>query len=129
MKIDWKSKETRFAITAFVTVAAIILFARIVEDIDDLLGVLNNFFSGSSTVLMPFIMGAILCYILLPLVRFVDNKVFKFFKNKGLRRGLSVLVVYVLLLAGVSWLISYLIPILITNVQDFVVNLQKGLGL
>ena len=123
MKIDWKAKETRWAITAFVTVAAIIIFARVIEDIDDLLGILNNVLEGSSTVLMPFVMGAIMCYILLPIVRFFDDKVFRFFKGKGLRRGISVLVTYVLLLAGVAWLFSYLIPILITNVQDFINNL------
>lgn len=125
MKIDWKSKETRWAITAFVTVAAIIIFARVIEDIDDLLGILDNVISGASTVLMPFIMGAIMCYILLPIVRFFDKKIFGFVKGNGLRRGLSVLVTYVLLLAGVAWLISYLIPILITNVQDFVNNLSE----
>ena len=123
MKIDWKAKETRIAVTAFVTVAAIIIFARFIDDIDDLLGIMKNLLDGASTVLMPFVMGAIICYILLPIVRFFDSKVFCFFKGKGLRRGLSVLVTYVLLLAGVAWLFAYLIPILITNVQDFINNL------
>jgi len=123
MKIDWKAKETRIAVTAFVTVAAIIIFARFIDDIDDLLGIMKNLLDGASTVLMPFVMGAIICYILLPIVRFFDSKVFRFFKGKGLRRGLSVLVTYVLLLAGVAWLFAYLIPILITNVQDFINNL------
>ena len=123
MKIDWKAKETRIAVTAFITVAAIIIFARFIDDIDDLLGIMKNLLDGASTVLMPFVMGAIICYILLPIVRFFDSKVFRFFKGKGLRRGLSVLVTYVLLLAGFAWLFAYLIPILITNVQDFINNL------
>ena len=42
MKIDWKSKETRIAVTTFVTVAAIIIFSRVIDDIDDLLGIVNT---------------------------------------------------------------------------------------
>ena len=123
VKINWKSKEARIAITVFITVAAIIIFSRVIDDIDDLLGVLSRFFGKAGTVLAPFVMGAIICYILLPIVRFFDNKVLKFLKLKNLRRGISVLITYALLLAGVSWLISYLIPILVSNITDFVSHL------
>ena len=124
MKIDWKSKETRYAITAFITVAAIIIFSRVIEDIDDLLGIMGTVCREASTILMPFIMGALICYILLPIVRWFDNKALRFIKWNKLRRGLSVLITYVVLLASLAWLMSYLVPILITNVQDFVKNLS-----
>lgn len=38
MKIDWKSREVKIALTVFVTAAALIMFYRMVEDIDNLLG-------------------------------------------------------------------------------------------
>lgn len=130
VKINWKSKEARIAITVFITVAAIIIFSRVIDDIDDLLGVLSAAFSKAATVLAPFVMGAIICYILLPIVRFLDRKALKFIRFKNLRRGIAVLITYVLLLAGVAWLISYLIPILVSNVTDFASHLpgylEKG---
>ena len=44
-------------------------------------------------------------------------------RSDKIRRGISVLLTYVSLLACVAWLISYLVPILVSNVQDFVKHL------
>ncbi len=126
MKIDWKAKETRVAVTVFVTVVAIILFSRFLDDIDSLLGIVNNVCSEGMTLLMPYIMGASVCYILLPLVKFIDSKLLRrLIKWDGVRRGLSVLLTYLIVLAAIAWLLSYLVPILITNVQDFAKNLPR----
>lgn len=133
MKIDWKSKEARTAIWVFVTVAAIIIFYRVIDDIDDLLGAMRMGMGQAGTVLLPFVVGAAVSYILLPLVRTMDRRVFRFIRRDRLRRGASVLSVYVLLLACVGWLLSYLVPILVSNVQDFAANLpaylEKGNGI
>lgn len=124
MKIDWKSKETRIAVTAFVTVAAIIIFSRVIDDIDDLLGIVSMVVSEGFKVLLPFILGALVSYILLPVVRLFDGKILKkILRGDKFRRGVSVLLTYVLLLAGIAWLISYLVPILVSNVQDFIKHL------
>lgn len=124
MKIDWKSREARTAIWVFVTVAAIIIFYRVIDDIDDLLGALRTGLGQAGTVLLPFVLGAALCYILLPLVRLIDRRVFRFIRRERLRRGASVLVTYAVLGAGIAWLLSYLVPILVSNVQDFAANLS-----
>lgn len=124
MKIDWKSREARTAIWVFVTVAAIIIFYRVIDDIDDLLGALRTGLGQAGTVLLPFVLGAALCYILLPLVRLIDRRVFRFIRWERLRRGASVLATYAVLGAGIAWLLSYLVPILVSNVQDFAANLS-----
>lgn len=128
MKIDWKSKEVRVALTVFVTVAALIVFWRVIEDIDDLLGALRALLKQAGTVLQPFLMGALISYILLPLVRWMDRKVLiRFIRGEGLRRGVSVLVAYVLLLAALAGLLAYLVPLLVSNVQEFAANLSTYL--
>ena len=127
MKIDWKSKEARTAIWVFVTVAAIIIFYRVIDDIDDLLGALRMGLGQAGTVLLPFVLGAAVSYILLPTVRLIDRRVFRFIRSERLRRGASVLVTYVVLLACVAWLLSYLVPIVVSNVQDFAANLPTYL--
>ena len=124
MKIDWKSRDARTAIWVFVTVAAIIIFYRVIDDIDDLLGALRTGLGQAGTVLLPFVLGAALCYILLPLVRLIDRRVFRFIRRERLRRGASVLATYAVLGAGIAWLLSYLVPILVSNVQDFAANLS-----
>ena len=106
MKIDWKSKEARTAIWVFVTVAAIIIFYRVIDDIDDLLGALRMGLGQAGTVLLPFVLGAAVSYILLPTVRLIDRRVFRFIRSERLRRGASVLATYVVLLACVAWMLS-----------------------
>ncbi|MGN1250613.1 MAG: AI-2E family transporter [Candidatus Spyradocola sp.] len=127
MKIDWKSKEARTAIWVFVTIASLIIFYRVIDDIDDLLGALRTGLGQAGTVLMPFVMGAAVCYILLPLVRLIDKRVFRFIHRDRLRRGASVLATYAVLGACLAWLLSYLVPILVSNVQDFAANLDTYL--
>ena len=127
MKIDWKSREARTAIWVFVTIAAIIIFYRVIDDIDDLLGALRTGLGQAGTVLLPFVLGAAICYILLPLVRLIDKRVFRFIQRERLRRGASVLATYAVLGACIAWLLSYLVPILVSNVQDFAANLDTYL--
>ena len=70
MKIDWKSREARTAIWVFVTVAAIIIFYRVIDDIDDLLGALRTGLGQAGTVLLPFVLGV---FVTIP-----DNMAFAF---------------------------------------------------
>jgi predicted PurR-regulated permease PerM len=128
MKIDWKSKEARIALTVFATVAALIVFWRVIEDIDDLLGAVGALLRQTGTVLLPFLLGALISYILLPVVRYIDRTVFaRFIKRDGRRRGISVLTVYAILIALLAALLSYLLPLLFSNVQEFAANLSTYL--
>ena len=118
MKIDWKSREARTAIWVFVTVAAIIIFYRVIDDIDDLLGALRTGLGQAGTVLLPFVLGAALCYILLPLVRLIDRRVFRFIRRERLRRGASVLATYAVLGAGIAWLLCAFARRFLSGVKD-----------
>ena len=58
----------------------------------------SNVFSALFSVLLPIILGAALAYFLNPILKFYEFKVFKKMKNKGVLRGVSILMTYVTLL-------------------------------
>ena len=90
MKIDWKSREVKIALTVFVTAAALIMFYRMVEDIDNLLGAVCAGVVQVFDILLPFLMGALIAYILLPLVRWVNKKLYaRLIKRDGVREGIN----------------------------------------
>ena len=134
MKIDWKSREVKIALTVFVTAAALIMFYRMVEDIDNLLGAVCAGVVQVFDILMPFLMGALIAYILLPLVRWADRKLYaKVIKRNGARWAVSVATTYLVVVAAVAGLFAYLVPVLVSNIQEFAANfssyLEKGQAL
>lgn len=132
MKIDWKSREVKIALTVFVTAAALIMFYRMVEDIDNLLGAVCAGVVQVFDILLPFLMGALIAYILLPLVRWWMNKKLyaRFIKRDGVRWAVSVGTIFLLVVAAVAGLFAYLVPVLVSNIQEFAANfsdyLEKG---
>ena len=105
MKIDWKSREVKIALTVFVTAAALIMFYRMVEDIDNLLGAVCAGVVQVFDILLPFLMGALIAYILLPLVRWVNKKLYaRFIKRDGVRWAVSVGTIFLLVVAAVAGL-------------------------
>ena len=134
MKIDWKSREVKIALTVFVTAAALIMFYRMVEDIDNLLGAVCAGVVQVFDILMPFLMGALIAYILLPLVRWADRKLYaKVIKRNGARWAVSVATTYLVVVAAVAGLFAYLVPVLVRNIQEFAAYfssyLEKGQAL
>ena len=131
MKIDWRSREVKIALTVFVTAAALIMFYRMVEDIDNLLGAVCAGVVQVFDILLPFLMGALIAYILLPLVRWVNKKLYaRFIKRDGVRWAVSVGTIFLLVVAAVAGLFAYLVPVLVSNIQEFAANfsdyLEKG---
>ena len=131
MKIDWKSREVKIALTVFVTAAALIMFYRMVEDIDNLLGAVCAGVVQVFDILLPFLMGALIAYILLPLVRWVNKKLYaRLIKRDGVCWAVSVGTIFLLVVAAVAGLFAYLVPVLVSNIQEFAANfsdyLEKG---
>ncbi len=60
--------------------------------------------------LLPFVLGAALVYILLPLTNFLNSALPASWRRRGLWRSLSVLAVYVLVIAAIVGLLGFVIP-------------------
>ena len=139
MKFDWvpedrKSLMKRIMILSIIAVAAILLYLWH-EAIGD-------FFGKCIKVLKPLLYAIVIAYILWPMLRFFETKVFagleKKKPNKKLVRFLSLLVTYIIFLLILILFLSMVIPQIaesvtslialasgyISNIQDWFMNIS-----
>ena len=83
-------------------------------------------FGQIAGVLSPFIFGALLAYILNPMVRVfyhgmeLLSKKFKFRLNKAVHKILAILITYVIVLGFAVLILVYILPEVMNNIVDFV---------
>lgn len=86
---------------------------------------IGEFFKNLLGILMPFIMGALVAYILYIPCRkievWISNSKRKFFKKRA--RGLSIFIVYLIVLLLIVILINCILPPVMSSVKDLVGNL------
>ena len=125
----WDKKYLYWGITAFCVVAAAILFYMALNYI----GAVGSAISALFKILSPFIWGLVISYLLGPLVRTLENKVFRplasklYKKNKrsdghGFARGMSILFSEIIMLAVIAALIYLIIPQLYQSLETIVRN-------
>ena len=93
-------------------IAAVVLFAIIN------LGAITNFMSGVISLLTPLLIGFALAYILDPILRLFEFKIYKKIPNKNALRALSIVSTYVFALLIVVAFFWLLIPSVITSIVD-----------
>lgn len=109
-----KSKKNTTVILVICAVVFVLLFA--LSTIDSVIGVISSVLS----VFSPVIIGFAIAYMLNPILRLFEFKIYKKMKNRGVLRGLSLLSTYmvaVLIIVAFLWL---LIPSLITSIVELV---------
>lgn len=85
---------------------------------------ISSFFSALLSVFAPIILGGAIAYMLNPLLKLFEFKIFKGIKNTKLLRALSLIMTYIialLLIAAFLWLI---IPSLIQSIKDLTANMD-----
>lgn len=108
----------------FLFAVAIILVYKTLDNFSAIGSWIKNFFD----VLMPFIIGLLIAYLLYIPCRKVEsiykkNKKIKFVRKRA--RGLSVLTVYIIVLIILIISINYLLPIVATSIVDLISNIQN----
>ena len=86
------------------------------------LGRFGGFFSGVAKVLSPLIIGLVLAYIIDPVAKFFETKVFAKMKKEKLRRTISAIIALVLVFSLLTLFISILIPSLISSISMLISN-------
>ena len=112
-----------WGLTAFLTVCALMVFYDTVFRHGVLLSLLGTLLN----VLRPVLMGAVMGYLLAPMVNFFDRKLLELAgekANRSLTRAGSILVVWALVLLVLYLLFSILIPQLYQSVVTLVNNAQ-----
>ena len=71
-RFNWDKRYLYWGVTAFCVIAAALLFYFAVGNIT----VFGNAVSRLVSILAPFIWGLVICYLLSPLMRSVENRLF-----------------------------------------------------
>ncbi|MGD8626833.1 MAG: AI-2E family transporter [Anaerolineae bacterium] len=77
---------------------------------------------AARNVLLPYVLGLVLAYLLLPLVNWLDGHMPARFHSWHLARPLSIIVTYLLLIAIVVGLVAFVVPIVAEQVDVLIKN-------
>lgn len=124
------SKNNKYYTIALYTIAVVTICSLIIR-------VIMNWESTSSTishalkVLYPFLFGLLIAYFLNPLSKVLDHFLNHFFKDRhpGIRKGLSILLSYIIVLGLIITVLFYIIPQIIdslTQITSFINSAQSG---
>lgn len=131
MKLPWEKKQICWGVTAFLTVAASILFYMILKKWDTVGGVISLIFKS----LRPITYGLILAYILNPLLNMIEKgfvypfmkKVFK--KNtkrlKNSARVLSIIFTWTIACLLILALVDFVVPEIAKSIESLIASLPE----
>ena len=112
--------------------AALIFLSKITNNLGSILGGIYGVWSTATHITAPFLYGFAIAYLFNPLVLFVENKLFSRInqiKNKvRLKRTLSILSTYLVIIGCIIWLMTFFIPESITNVKNLINTLPSNIG-
>ena len=84
-----------------------------------------SFFTGILSVLTPILLGFAIAYLLNPILKLFEFRVFRSVKNKRLVRGLSLLLTYIVALLFVLAFAFLIVPQIIASVSELSANFDK----
>ena len=128
-RFNWDKRYLYWGVTAFCVIAAALLFYFAVGNIK----VFGNTVSRLVSILAPFIWGLVICYLLSPLMRSVENRLFLplarklYRKNKKIdghrfARVLTVVFCEIVLILVLVALVYLIIPQMLSSVQTLISN-------
>ncbi len=124
MKPEFNKKYTTIAIYAFLVIAAALCFWAILNHI----GVVWGLVSKILKVLIPFVNGFIIAYLINPVVKTCE----KWFRRVGsknpqskLRRVLSIIVSYLIVLGAITLFCILIVPQLGKSIAQFALQVQE----
>ena len=128
-RFKWDKTYLNWGLTAFCVIAASLLFYFAVAHIS----ILSNALHRLVTILAPFIWGLIICYLLSPMMNFMESRLFlplgkRLYRNnkkktgKKFARVMSLLFSEIILLLILAALVYLIIPQVLGSVQTLVQN-------
>ncbi len=124
MRFHIDRKYLKVCAYVFGTVAALILFNRLLEASDDIWQSLRNGLGFLLALLSPFITAVVIAYILSPAVSSVDAMLCRALRGRAERRRkiISLVLVYIILATLLVIALSYVFPAITSNIGDLIRN-------
>lgn len=119
MKINWNKKYNTYAAYACAVGAAIIFFIFLGIHFGKVLDVIKNVIA----VFAPIIFGIAIAYVLNPLCKIFENKVFVKIKGRKLKRAIGMTLSYSIFFVTIALLVYAIIPELSRSFIDLQSNL------
>lgn len=105
----------------WVTLAIIFIVLYLIVNLSAVTGLAEAVLS----VIAPILIGAAIAYLLNPLLKLFEFKILKKLKSNSVKRGLSILLTYVVALLFITGFLLLLIPQLIESVSDLSSNFDS----
>ncbi len=118
-------KKKKILTISFFVYAIVFLFTIIMMNFEKF-NTFTNWLNGKLDIFTPIFLGAILAYLCNPLVKFFQQKVLGKMKSNVLKRGLSILLAYVLLLLLIIVFAFMIFPQLISSIEDLMRKMTDG---
>ncbi|MCK5129831.1 MAG: AI-2E family transporter [Clostridiales bacterium] len=122
------SKYTRIAIYVIITGALLMIISKLISSSENLWTSFVEFSQFLYKAIKPLVVGLILAYILLPVTSSIEKglgKIFKKPKFKKFIRTLSLIFVYLLVVALVIGAIYFIIPSVVENIAELFNNIPE----
>lgn len=128
MKIDWNKKYTTIAVYTIIVVAIVSVIILFFSNLSAVGNGISHFFS----ILMPFIVGIAVAYLLSRPAMFIEKRWLSFIeRNKPhpkLRRSVALVLTYVIALGLVIVIVSFVIPQLVQSTTMLFINIPNYLN-
>ena len=134
MKLKWNNNYVRWGITAFVVIAASIIFYYFVFHSSNIVAGLRRL----TDILMPLVFGLATAYLLTPVLNTVEKKflipifdkleIKESKKRRSVIRGLGVFLTAFLFIALIYLLFYMVISQLVPSIQNIIENFDKYRG-
>ncbi len=124
MKLDFNKKYTTVAVYTVLTALAIMIIGTLFLNFSGVSG----FISFLNKILMPFYIGLAIAYIANPIMVMSEKHIFRFKvttkKRARLKRTLSIILAFIILLISVSIIFLLVIPQVVLSVSDLISKLN-----
>ena len=128
-RFKWDKTYLHWGITAFCVIAAAVLFYYIITNVPAIAATIGNIFR----ILAPFVWGLVICYLLSPLMRMLETRVFqpmsrvlyrksKKHSGKGFARAMAVIFSEIILVVVLVALVSLILPQVLSSLQTLTSN-------
>lgn len=103
------NKTVILKIIAFLTILALLMVT---------VDVWGAWFNVAKSIMLPFIIGFVLAYVINPLVIFLERK--------GIPKNFTIIVFWIILIIVFALLLIYLLPVIYGKITDFIASMING---
>ena len=121
--MEFETKRKKQLFTALGVYAILFLALLLISNLTDVVGWLYSILS----LFRPLLIGLVVAYLCNPFFRFFERKLFAKIKPMSLRRGISLVFTYLVVLLIIGVLLMLIIPQLIQSIADFIADADSNI--